>query len=201
MSQLTDLSEKELIVMVNRGHHGAFFEVYDRFKGALSYNLLRVLKDSELAEEVLQDVFLMLWEKRAELDPDRSISGYLYTSAINKTKNIYRQLATDQRMREAFLRDLESSYSSNAHLIMEEKEVKDVLYSLLDRLPPQQRKVFILCKLDGLSYREVSELLQISETTVNSHIRNANKVLQREVKKKADLSSALYMSLLWLLLF
>ena len=71
---------------------------------------------------------------------------------------------------------------SNDKKEIDAKEAKQILYSLLSELPSQQKKVYELCKLEGYSYKEVSEKLKISETTVNSHIRNANKTLKSRIK-------------------
>ena len=200
MRKLSHLSEDELVAMINVDDHAAFLEIYHRHKAVLIHNLIRILKSHELAEEVLQDIFLMLWEKRKEMDPAQSVAGYLYRAAVNRTKNIFRQLAVDQRMREDFLRTLESTKVRDAQELLESREVKSTLQDLLERLPIQQRKVYMLCKLDGMSYREVSEMLHISETTVNSHIRNANKFLRTEINKKTNLSSVLYLALLFFLI-
>lgn len=156
-------------------------EIYHRYKDRLAINLLRVLKDSFLVEEVLQELFLMLWEKRQQLDPQLSVGGFLFRSASNRTKNIFRQIAYDVRMREVIWKRMEEKQRDSEVDWLEKKEAKEALHALLDRLPPQQQKVYRLCKLEGFSYKEVSEKLAISETTVNSHIRHANRFLRREI--------------------
>lgn len=200
MISFNDTSDNDLVVLLNQGNERAFMEIYHRYKTPLANNLLRILKSPELVEEVLQDIFLMLWEKRRQIDSKQKVSAYLYKATLNKTKNIFRQLAYDQRAREEFLKNYIHAGENTVQTWMDDKEMKLLVNSLLDHLPAQQRKVYVLCKLDGLSYKEVSNLLNISEATVNSHIRNANKLLRNQINRQRDLSSIVYLGIFILLL-
>ncbi|PRD49016.1 RNA polymerase sigma factor [Sphingobacterium haloxyli] len=199
MTNLKNHTDEALVILLNNDNEAAFMEIYDRYKNQLASHLVRLLRSYELAEEVLQDVFIMLWEKRNEMDASKSVPAYLYRSALNKSKNMFRKIANDNRLREEFLLHFKVSSSNSVDEWIDSKEVKQLLNSLLDRLPPQQKKVYMLCKLDGLSYKEVSEQLQISVTTVNSHIRNANLFLKSELKNQSELSGFLYTALILLL--
>ncbi|HLT85952.1 MAG TPA: RNA polymerase sigma-70 factor [Sphingobacterium sp.] len=198
MKHLKSHTDEALVVLLNNDDERAFLEIYDRYKDELAMHLVRLLHSSELAEEVLQDVFMMLWEKRHDMDASKSVPAYLYRSAINKTKNVFRKIANDNRLREEFLTHFRTANSNSVEEWIENKEIQQLLQTLLDRLPPQQKKVYMLCKLDGLSYKEVSEQLKISVTTVNSHIRNANIFLKGELKNQSELSSFLYIALILL---
>ncbi|MBD1424465.1 RNA polymerase sigma factor [Sphingobacterium arenae] len=199
MKHLKNHTDEALVVLLNKDDQKAFLEIYDRYKNELATHLVRLLRSYELAEEVLQDVFMMLWEKRHDMDASKSVPAYLYRSAINKTKNVFRKIANDNRLREEFLMHVSVANSNSVEEWIENKEIQQLLQTLLDRLPPQQKKVYMLCKLDGLSYKEVSEQLKISIATVNSHIRNANIFLKGELKNKSELSSFLYIALILLL--
>lgn len=198
MKHLKNHTDEALVVLLNNDNEKAFLEIYDRYKNQLASHLVRLLHSQELAEEVLQDVFMMLWEKRKDMDASRSVSAYLYRSAINKTKNVFRKIANDNRLREEFSAHFTSLNNNLVEEWIENKEIKQLLHRLLDRLSPQQKKVYILCKLDGLSYKEVSEQLKISIRTVNSHIRNANIFLKAELKSQSDLSTLFYVTILFL---
>ncbi len=167
--------EKDLLLRLREGDHRAFESIYHAYKSRLIHNLLRMVKSRELVEELMQDLFLSLWENRARIDPAQPFKAYLFTVAGNLAKNMLRKAAYDQRLY-AFLL---SAASDAAYTHIEEqlatKENKALLEQLLDKLPPQRRKVYRLCKLEGKSYREVSEALGISEGTVNDHIRKANR--------------------------
>ena len=198
MKHLKSHTDEALVVLLNNDDERAFLEIYDRYKDELATHLVRLLHSSELAEEVLQDIFMMLWEKRHDMDASKSVPAYLYRSVINKSKNIFRKIANDNRLREEFLTYFRTANNNIVEEWMENKEIQQLLQTLLDRLPPQQKKVYMLCKLDGLSYKEVSEKLKISITTVNSHIRNANIFLKGELKNQSELSGFLYIILILL---
>ncbi|PRD54027.1 RNA polymerase sigma factor [Sphingobacterium gobiense] len=199
MKHLKNHTDEALVVLLNKDDQKAFLEIYDRYKNELATHLVRLLRSYELAEEVLQDVFMMLWEKRHDMDASKSVPAYLYRSAVNKAKNVFRKIANDNRLREEFLLHFTASGKNAVEEWIENKEVEQALHSLLDRLPPQQKKVYVLCKLDGLSYKEVSDKLKISVATVNSHIRNANLFLKSELKNQSELSSFLYIAFILLL--
>ncbi len=195
MESLNNLTDEELVDLLNQGSGAAFTAIYDRYKVQLASNLLRMLKSADLAEEVLQELFMSLWEHRERIDRQQSVAGYLYRSAVNMSKNVYRKVAGDQRMREQLLLHFEYAQRSVDDYI-HGKEAREALDRLINQLPPQQRQVYCLCKLEGKSYKEVSQLLNITETTVNSHIRNANKFLRGQLGNHPELIAVLLTTLM-----
>lgn len=184
---LSDSSDYDLICLLKHGDEEAFIQLYRRYYPRLTSNLLRLLKDPNLVEEVLQDIFLTIWEKRAHLDPDQSISAYLYTLAANRSKNLFRRMGYDHRMRVEVWKNMQAeerraTQPNMPDYPLEQKEIGLMLDNLLQFLTPQQFKVYKLCKLEGYSYQEAAKKLAISETTVNTHIRDANKLLRKQVK-------------------
>lgn len=178
--------ERELLVRLRGSSHEAFAALYDRYKLPLTGNLLRVLRSPELVEEVIQDLFMGIWEHRERIDPDKPIKAYLYRVAANKAKNIFRKAANDRKMRELFLPTLQTAHNPIEDSILQ-AENHALLHSILNQLPAQQYRVYTLCKLEGKTYKEVSELLGISEGTVNVHIRKANRFLKDYLAKHPNL--------------
>lgn len=170
--------EFELVNRLKGGDHEAFEEIYHSYKNRLIGNLLNILKSRELVEELVQDLFLNIWNKREEIDLDKSFKSYLFKIAANMAKNSIRRAYYDKRMRSQLL-----PLEQRIYLHIEEgvlcEENNQLLQSLLDKLPPKRRAVFTLCKIEGKSYKEVSEQLNISESTVNDHIRKANLVFHQ----------------------
>jgi len=176
--QIDNRREKELLLRLKDGDHNAFEEIYHLYKDKLIGNLLRMLKSRELVEELVQELFLKIWNGRQEIDPENSFKAYLFRIAANMTKNIFRSMYYDKQMRSTLLPVEERVYTHiEEHIVSQEN--KKILDNLLDKLPSQRRMVFTLCKLEGKSYREVGELLNISENTVNDHIRKANLTLRK----------------------
>ncbi|HMR18100.1 MAG TPA: sigma-70 family RNA polymerase sigma factor, partial [Sphingobacterium sp.] len=112
------------------------------------------------------------------VDPEKSVDSYLFRISANKAKNLFKRAAYDEKMRAYFIEAIESGYEQIETKLFRE-ENSQLLHKLLNKLPSKQREVYTLCKLEGMSYREVSERLNISESAVNSHIRRANALLKQ----------------------
>lgn len=191
MKSYHTIDEKELLIGLREGNKSAFEEIYDRYKIKLTGNLLRMLKSQELVEDVMQDIFMGLWVNRKNIDPERSLKPYLFRIAANKAKDIFRKAGNEQKFRKFLLPHWQEDYNHIEELL-NNRENQELLQSLLDRLSPQQKTIYILCKIEGKSYREVSDALQISETTVNTHIRNANVVLRDLTTKDPEFLSGMF---------
>ncbi len=194
MQRIDNSGEKELLFRLKAGDHDAFETIYHIYKDRLIGNLLKVLKSRELVEEQVQDLFLNIWIGRDNIDPHKPFKAYLFRIAANMAKNVIRRAYYDIKMRAALLPVEERMYTHIEERIASQ-ENKEVLDSLLNKLPPQRRTVFTLCKLEGKSYREVSELLNISENTVNDHIRKANLTLRQ---LSVDLETMGFLLAVWL---
>jgi len=182
MSGKVEYNEQELLLRLRDGDTVAFEELYNQYKIRLTANLLRILKSAALVEDVLQDVFLGIWENRHHIDPERSIKPYLFQSVANKAKNIFRKAASEQKFKDYLLPQWQEDFNPIEQLLTVQDN-KQLLDALLNKLSPQQCTVYTLCKLDGKSYKEIAKILGISETTVNTHIRNSNQIL-RELARK-----------------
>ncbi len=185
-------SEEELLQKLRGGDREAFKELYDLYHRRLTLKLVYLLKSEELAQDVLQDIFVKIWENRKTIDPTRNFGGLLYTMASNLAKNVFRKSIYDQLMRSEFAKN--DSYSP-FEALDNASNAKTILNTALDRLTPRQREVYCLHKIEGLSYREISKLLSISESAINHHIQSANKQI-REILKTDRILIALLISCL-----
>lgn len=194
MEKILNINEKELLRQLKAGSKTAFNELYAIYSRPLISNLLKILKNENLAEEILQETFIALWEHRHSIDSERSALGYLIRTSANKTKDLFRRAVHDRKMRAYFYPVIESGYEPiEAGLYKKENEA--LLNQLIDRLPAKQKEVYRLCKIEGLSYKEVSQLLGISEATVNSHILRANTALKKLVIRNPQLLTLILISI------
>jgi len=171
--------EEDLLQKLRRGDRKAFKELYDLYHRRLTLKLVYLLKSEELAQDVLQDIFVKIWEIRETIDPSGNFGGLLYKMAANLAKNVFRKSIYDQLMRSEFAKN--DSYSPFEDLD-DASNAKTILNIALDRLTPRQREVYCLHKIEGLSYREISKLLSISDSAINHHIQQANKLLKEILK-------------------
>lgn len=191
MKAVIVLPEKELINRVKSGDQDAFEALYKSYSRKLTYRLLHLLKSEELAQDILQDVFLKVWEVRDRLDPELSFGAFLYTIASNYCKKSFRKALLDQAYHHhnAF----EEAYSP-IEWQLDKKDAKSILESALQKLTPRQKEVFTLHKIEGHSYSEISEQLGISPNTINQLLQQANKQLKAGLIGQSLLLAAILLS-------
>lgn len=173
----SNLSEKELVASLKDGSKLAFETLYNQYKGRLAGNLFRLLKCEELTFEILQDLFLKIWDTRSQIDPEKPFKAYLFKIANNMVIDYYRQAARDKTMRDKMIQASTELYTHVEEQLFR-KENAELLHQAIDLMPPQRKKVFTLCKLEGKSYKEIEQILGINEKTINSHLFQANKFLK-----------------------
>lgn len=170
--------EREWLIQLRGGSYAAFEFVYHRYKSRIAGSILRMLKDPDLVDDLLQELFIRLWEHRSTIDPDQSIKAYLFRVAENLVYDAFRRIAKDKRAQERIF-DLITEIGCEAEEQIFAQEERRAIEAAIAMLPPKRRKVFMLCKLESKSYEEVSLLLNISVSTVNDHIYKANQFLRQ----------------------
>lgn len=189
-------NEEELLKKLGEGDEYAFKQLYLMYSPGIYGKILQLVKQVAIAEEILQDVFVRIWEKREVLDNQKSFKSFLYTIAKNLVVDLFRRAALDRQMLEKFIVDNTELYNPFETVDDPETESKAIVRSALDILPPQRKKVYTMVKLEGKSYGEVSELLGISTSTINDHVVKATKSLKSHFDQNDGLLIALLASLL-----
>ena len=162
--------ETELLTRLTGGDETAYRAVFERYHAALYLNAIRLVRTEEEARDVVQEVFITLWEKRTTIDTGRSIGGWLFTLCYNRAVNhLKMKLRRELREREA---DAAISHSDpdDSNLFEEQHAL---LEAALNTLSPQKRKVFELCKLQGKTYEAAAQEMNISRYTVNEYLKQA----------------------------
>ncbi len=167
------------------GEASAFDELFARY-GQKIYNFfLRSLGSVELAQDMAQETFLRLIQARLRYRPDRSFASWLYTIAMNLLRDQYRQ----KKRRSGVVKAQDfNAVTAAPHQIhadpeseLQEDGRKQAIAAAIRRLPEQQRQVILLAKYQGLSYKEVAEVLGISEVAAKQSAYRALKQLRREL--------------------
>jgi RNA polymerase sigma-70 factor, ECF subfamily len=158
----------------------AFQEVFEHYYQPLCRFATGYVSDQDSAEEIVQQVFINLWEHREEIDPQKAIKSYLFTSVKNRCLNHIRD---NKKFRNYYLDvelELEIPVSDNDKTEMAdlEKQVADAL----DKLPEKCREVFMMCRFEDMKYKDVALKLDISQKTVEAQMSKALKILREELK-------------------
>ena len=167
-------NEHALLSELKNGNEKAFEQIYHLYSPRLYGNIFKMLKSETETSEILQDVFIKIWDNRQNIDPDKSFRSYLFRIAENRVYDFFRKAARDREMQARLLAAATMEYEHIESAIFT-KENSAILEKAISNLPPQRQKVFRLCKLEGKSYEEVGQLLGISASTISDHIVKATK--------------------------
>lgn len=169
--------DNELIKMLKSGDSDAYTEIYDRYKLLLFNHAYKKLGDADAAQDVLQDVFLNLWNRRGQLSESENLGGYLYTSIRNKVFNIIAHAKVRNVYADSIYRFAQSEHR-HADYLVRERQFSKLIEKEIDALPPRMREIFLLSRKEHLKNKEIADKLSLSEHTVATQIKRAIKILQ-----------------------
>lgn len=177
MNVLEESREKELVSLLNNDDEAAFNELYLAYIKPIYRKILFIVKEKVIAEELSQDLFIKIWQKRKEISHERSFKSFLYTVCHNLVYDYLRKVARDKQLLGHLMLNA-IDYYMHTEETLQAKETQKVLTEVIDKLPTQGKKVFTLCKLEGKSYEEASNLLGITVASVNSHMVKSNRFIK-----------------------
>jgi RNA polymerase sigma-70 factor (family 1) len=170
-------NEQQWLPLLKKGDRSAFDAIYQFYSNRIYSRILAMVKMPEVTDELLQDIFLKVWEKRTEINESLSFQAWLYKITENIVYDHYRKLALDLKMRNHMLETYSELYNQTEDYILN-KERTQLLEKALDQLPPQRQLIFKLCRIEGKSYEEAASLLNISTSTVSNQLVKATKSIK-----------------------
>jgi RNA polymerase sigma-70 factor (ECF subfamily) len=143
---------------------------------------LQYVKNEEDASEIVNDAFIALWEKRDQLALDDSIKSYLYTVVKNKSINFLKKKRMVFEQTDVFM----SIPNNNANVLqqMEGKEMEQLIFKTIDKLPRKCKQIFILSRKEQLSNKEIGVIMGITPKTVENQITIAIKTIKQSIQKQ-----------------
>lgn len=183
---VTDACPPELLLRVANGDETAFRAIYVHFFRRLCQFALAIVKSREPAEEIVEDIFVRIWQNREGITGIRNLRVYLYTSVKNASLNYLSQKAR-QSISEPFDHihiDFDTSVDPEQILIGAEMHRK--IASAVEALPPRCKMIFKLVREDGLRYKEIAEILNISINTVDVQMAIAIKKIIAAIEAEFD---------------
>lgn len=170
----TDPDEILLLSQLRDGNLTAFNRIYTTYAPRLYKRLLRLLKDPEVVEEVLQDVFLKVWDKRGEIIPDRGFRTFIFRMSDNLAIDLFRKIGRDKKLQMELWAASISFYFHLEENVLKDEEIT-ILKEAIETLSPKRKQILILCKLEEKSYKETAEILGVSVSTVSNQLVKAMK--------------------------
>ncbi|MCY1662582.1 RNA polymerase sigma factor [Chryseobacterium sp. SL1] len=190
MKSSSVIDEKELLILIREGDYHAFEKIYETHNRKIAQRLFGLLKSWDLVEDVLQELFIKLWNNRNFIDADKPVEAYLYRIATNLVNDYFRNVSKNKRLADELWHRISEVYNPFDEISQVESDHE--LFRSIEKLPAQRKKVFLLCKMEKKSYAEVSKLLQISEAAVNDHITKANRFLKDNYDKAIPFAVVLF---------
>ncbi|MCK0131650.1 RNA polymerase sigma-70 factor [Flavobacteriaceae bacterium F08102] len=189
--QGTKLLEQELLKRFNAGDEAALRYLYDTYWEQLYVSAYNLVKNREVCEDILQDIFIKLWDKRGNIVIKTSLKAYLHTSVLYKVYDYFRKNkgVFHEELIEDFDRKIQ--YTTPESKLIYEELVAHVNASI-ELLPPKCRAVFKLSREKQLSHKEIAAELNISVKSVESHITKALKHLRGSLSNIASVELALF---------
>ena len=180
MKMYSEFTDSELIRLLKDRNHEAFAEIYNRFAVLMFYKVNQMLRDEEPSKDLVQDLFVSLWDKPELVQEDNNLAGYLYVGARNRVlKFIQRNKLKNDHI--ASLAKYASEISLETIQDIDERELKTIVQREIDNLPPKMKLIFEMSRKDNLSHAEIAGKLGLSDQTVKKQINNALKILRSKL--------------------
>jgi len=181
------INEGELIVKLKAGDVAIFEILYKEMQPRLYAFARKFTSDSDSARDMVQEVFIDLWDRIAELQINTSVKSYLFSMVHNKCLNLIRSQKvhhkytsyTEIKLKESELFYFEANESVHSSIFMQ--DIQEILDKKIEELPEGCREVFKLSRLDGLENKQIAEKLELSVRTVENQIYRALKVLKESL--------------------
>lgn len=172
--------DRELLELAATGDELSFRILYDRFSAGIYRTAYRYLRNPELAEDIVQETFLTLWANRGNIGKIESPESYIFVLARNQCLRVLKEKSAFVSSEKEFFVDL-CDEPADA-----EDERFAQVYKAIDLLPPQQKIIFEMAKLKGLSHEKISRELNLSPSTVNNHITAAFRSIRNYMRRSAS---------------
>jgi RNA polymerase sigma-70 factor (ECF subfamily) len=174
------LTEQEIVGAIRQGNDRIFEVVFRKYYQSLCNYANSMLKELDEAEEIVQNLFSGIWEKRADLEINVSLKSYLYRAVHNHCLNRIKHLKIREEYQQYADNYYETSYESVNQIVIK-NELERKIDEAIERLPEQCRLIFRLSRFEELKYHEIAEQLGISPKTVENQIGKALKILRTEL--------------------
>ena len=183
--------DKLLVAQLKNGNERAFEKLYEKYSGGIYGFSLKLLKSTDFAEEVVQDVFLKVWNTRNDLDVNLNFKSFIYTIAKNQSLNILKRAANDLNLRDQLLYTQETLSTSTKDNLLN-KEYENVKRNAINSLSSGRRRIFLMSREEGLSYEEIAKNLGISVNTVKTQMKTALKNIRKHLSKHGDIDFLIF---------
>ena len=185
----------ELLTRLKNGDMLAFDRVYELYSHKLFSFVFKILKNEAEADDIVQEVFVKIWESRDKLEDYKLLNSYIFTIAYNNSIDLIRKRISNTKYLEHLKNYAVINVTPNVISQIEFNELNIQVEKLIGNLPERQKQVYLLHREEGLTYPEIAEQIGISKNTVGNHMAKALKYLRR------NMDNSLLINMLFVSLF
>ncbi|WP_158800449.1 RNA polymerase sigma factor [Pedobacter sp. L105] len=193
MSAYRNHLDQELVNFLKEGDEAAFTEIYNRYAIPVFYQVNQMLRDRESSQDIVQELFINLWNKSENIKEDANLAGYLYVAARNRVFKLIQKGKVRNDYVSAIVKYATEINTASLPLI-DERELSRILNKEIDLLPEKMRQVFEMSRKQNMTHMQIAGALGISDKTVKKQINKALTILRLKVRPYAP--SVLIMALL-----
>jgi RNA polymerase sigma-70 factor (family 1) len=195
LSSLLSYQEKSLLQEIAKGNEKAFRSFYDAYFNRLSAYIFKLCKSDTVTEEVVQDIFIKLWEFRASLVSIDTPEAYIFSMARNRTIDHLRRVARETSLIAVIKQQLHAC-SNEVEDRFDAADLGRLIEEALQELSLQKREVFRLRNSEGLNHDEIARVMQLSRSTVKNHLSQTLQHLRRHLGRRHKPGTLLLLLLL-----
>lgn len=173
-------TDQEYIAGLKNGEYNAFDALFKRYAKSIFAFVFSISKDSFIAEEVTQIIFVKIWEKRMQIGEHFSFRAFLFRITYNETISYLRKEKAEKKRVESFTSS-KSYLTSETEYLVEFRNQESVARDIIDTFPARRRQIFKLSREQGLTNKEIAAQMQISVKTVENQMNSALKVLKEKL--------------------
>lgn len=170
-------SDAELGSLLKGGNQLAYVEIFNRYQPLLFLHALKKMHNEEEAKDMVQEIFMDLWVKHTDFNPERNLAAFLFTCVRNKFVNLLQFKEVRTRYVRSF-RDFAAESTDRSDEPIREKQMLALIEEEINALPAKMKAIFLMSRREYKSYKQISDELGISEETVRKQIKNALKILR-----------------------
>jgi len=175
-----EYSDSTVITLLKQGNEGVFETVFKTHFKSLHAYAYTFLKDDDQAEEVVQNVFYRVWEKREQLKPDGSLKSYLYRAVHNESLNYLKHQQVKTSFQVYYAGEIEKQQDHSSKKILA-NELERHIQQAMNELPQQCRTIFQLSRFEQLKYQQIADQLGLSVKTVENQMGKALKLMRAKL--------------------
>lgn len=180
MKKVKKNKNKLLLASLKKGDRVAFRSIFDLYERKLYCYIFSITKSDYATEEILQEIFIKIWEQRETINLSYSFSSFIYSIARNHTYNYLRNVSRQESLKQELWRNITYFNNITENTILS-NEYGVILQDILNDLPKKKKRIYILSKIEGKSNQEISDMLGVTQKTVKNHLWKTLQIIRMQL--------------------